>query len=84
MGQCEALWWTIGRKERVSNEDNKRVYARYVEILNDQEFGSLDEVVDPDRYKEICVGLTPGWVNLPDAITAFERVLVGIPTSRPA
>lgn len=63
----------------MANEDNKRVYARYVEILNTQDFDSLGEVVDPVRYKEICVGLTPGWVSLPDAITAFERVLVGIP-----
>ena len=42
----------------MANEDDKRVYARYVEILNTQDFGSLDEVVDPGRYKEICVGLT--------------------------
>lgn len=63
----------------MANEDNKRVYERYVEILNTQDFDSLDEVVDPVRYREICVGLTPGWVELSEAITAFERVLVGIP-----
>lgn len=63
----------------MANEDNKRVYARYVEVLSTRDFDSLGEVVDPVRYKEICVGLTPGWVNLPDAITAFERMLVGIP-----
>jgi hypothetical protein len=46
--------------ERVTSEDSKRVYARNVEILNTQDLDSLDEVVDPERYKEICVGLTPG------------------------
>ena len=41
-------------------EQNKRVYRRYIELLNAQDFGSLSEVVDPDRYREICVGFTPG------------------------
>jgi hypothetical protein len=31
-------------------EQNKRVYRRYIELLNAQDFGSLSEVVDPDRY----------------------------------
>lgn len=60
-------------------EQNKRVYRRYIELLNAQDFDSLPEVVDPDRYKEICVGFTPGWVNLTDAITSLRQVLVGIP-----
>jgi predicted ester cyclase len=61
------------------SERNKRVYRRYIELLNAQDFDSLPEVVDPDGYKEICVGFTPGWVNLTDAITSLKRVLVGIP-----
>ncbi len=60
-------------------EENKRVYRRYIQSLNAQDFDSLPEVVDPDRYKEICVGFTPGWVNLTDAVTSLEKVLVGIP-----
>ena len=60
-------------------EQNKRVYRRYIELLNAQDFDSLPEVVDPDRYKEICVGFTPGCVNLTDAITSLRQVLVGIP-----
>lgn len=63
----------------MTNEENKRVYARFVEILNAQDFAALPEVVDPERYREICVGFTPGWVNLEDAIAAFERVPAGIP-----
>ncbi len=60
-------------------EQNKRVYRRYIELLNAQNFGSLSEVVDPDRYREICVGFTPGWVNLIDTVTSLKRVLVAIP-----
>jgi hypothetical protein len=48
-------------------------------LLNAQDFGSLDEVVDPGRYREICVGFTPGWVDLPREVASLERVVVGIP-----
>lgn len=57
----------------------KKVYRRYIELLNAQDFQALSEVVDPERYKEICVGFTPGWVNLPEAIVSLKKVLLGIP-----
>ena len=60
-------------------EENKRTYKRYIELLNNQELGSLSEVVDPDRYREICVGFTPGWVDLPEAVGSLEKVITGIP-----
>ena len=63
----------------VTGEENKRVYARYIELLNAQDFDALDEVVDPERYREICVGFTPGWVDLPEAVTSLQKVVVGIP-----
>ena len=63
----------------MTSEENKLVYARFVEILNARDFAALPEVVAPERYREICVGFTPGWVNLDDAIAAFERVPAGIP-----
>ncbi len=63
----------------MTNEENKRIYARYIELLNAQEYGSLPEVVDPERYREICVGFTPGWVNLQEAVASLERVVGGIP-----
>jgi hypothetical protein len=53
------------KRRRVTSEENKRVYERYIGLLNAQDFGSLAEVVDPERYREICVGFTPGWVDLP-------------------
>jgi len=63
----------------VTGEENKRVYERYVGLLNAQDFGSLDEVVDPERYREICVGFTPGWVDLPEAVASLKKVVGGIP-----
>jgi len=63
----------------MTGEENKQVYERYIELLNAQDLGDLDEVVDPERYREICVGFTPGWVDLPEAITSFEKVVGGIP-----
>ena len=63
----------------MTKEENKRVYERYIGLLNAQDFGGLEEVVDPDRYREICVGFTPGWVNLPEAVASLEKVVVGIP-----
>jgi predicted ester cyclase len=59
--------------------NNKLVYARYIELLNAQDYGSLSEVVDPERYREICVGFTPGWVNLPEAVASLKKVVAGIP-----
>ena len=60
-------------------DSNKQVYARYIELLNAQEYDSLEEVVDPEKYREICVGFTPGWVDLPEAVTSLKQVVVGIP-----
>ncbi|MDQ3567944.1 MAG: ester cyclase, partial [Actinomycetota bacterium] len=66
-------------KNEARVERNKHVYRRYIEILNAQDFDALPEVVDPARYREICVGFTPGWVNLPDAVASLRQVLTGIP-----
>jgi predicted ester cyclase len=63
----------------MAGEENKRVYARYIELLNAQDFAALPDVVDPGRYREICVGFTPGWVDLPEAVASLEKVVGGIP-----
>jgi len=61
------------------SEVNKRAYTRFIELLNTQDFEALDQVVDPQRYREICVGFTPGWVDLEDALDAYKRIPSGIP-----
>src|SRR5215212_5503615 len=63
----------------MTDEANKRVYTRYIELLNAQDFEALPEVVDPERYREICVGFTPGWVDLQKAVASLEKVVGGIP-----
>jgi len=63
----------------MTDEENKRVYTRYIELLNAQDFEALPEVVDPERYREICVGFTPGWVDLQKAVASLEKVVGGIP-----
>lgn len=60
-------------------EENKKIYRRYIEILNAQDFNALPEVTNAKKYKEICVGFTPGWVNMEDAVTSLKKVLKGIP-----
>jgi predicted ester cyclase len=60
-------------------EVNKQIYKRYIEILNTQNFDALPEVTNRDKYREICVGFTSGWVNMTDAITSLKKVLKGIP-----
>jgi hypothetical protein len=63
----------------MAGEENGRVYARYIGLLNAQDFAALPEVGDPGRYREICVGYTPGWVDLPEAVTSLEKVVGGLP-----
>ncbi|MGB3682048.1 MAG: ester cyclase [Rubrobacteraceae bacterium] len=60
-------------------KENKRIYRRYIELLNAQKLDSLSEVVDPEKYREICVGFTPGWVDLPEAVDSLDKVVAGIP-----
>ena len=60
-------------------KENKQIYTRYIELLNAQKLDSLSEVVNPEMYREICVGFTPGWVNLPEAVGSLEKVVAGIP-----
>ena len=60
-------------------QENKRIYRRYIEILNAQDFGALPEVTDTERYQEICVGFTKGWVKMEEAIISLKKVLKGIP-----
>jgi predicted ester cyclase len=73
------LFLAYPERRKVNGAANKQAYERYIELLNAQDFGALDEVVDPERYREICVGFTPGWVNLPEAVASLEKVVVGIP-----
>jgi predicted ester cyclase len=58
---------------------NKAVYRRFIDICNKQRWEALPEVWDMERYRENCVGLTPGVVNVKDAVTAVKKLVKGIP-----
>ena len=60
-------------------ELNKQIYRRYIDLLNTKNFDALPQVTDPAHYQEICVGFTPGWVNMAQALVSLQKVLVGIP-----
>lgn len=59
--------------------DNKALYARFVDLLNRQDFDAMHREVVADDYREICVGFTPGWVDYAGGVASLKRVLVGIP-----
>ena len=60
-------------------EQNKQIYRRYSDLLNAKNFAALPQVTDTAHYQEICVGFTPGWVNMAQALVSLQKVLVGIP-----
>ena len=63
----------------MTGEEDRRVYERYVGLLNARDFEALGEVVYPGRHREASVGFTPGWVDLPETGVSLEKVVGGIP-----
>ena len=61
---------------------NKATYARFVDLLNRQDFETMRREVIADDYREICVGFTPGWVDYDRGVDSLKKVLVGIPDLR--
>jgi hypothetical protein len=55
----------------LTGEENKRVYARYIALLNAQDFDALPEVVDPERYREAGAVAVLGGVTA--ALFALRR-----------
>jgi predicted ester cyclase len=54
-------------------------YRRFLESLNGHDLEGAAKVVDVARYRENCVGFTPGFVSWQDATTSLQRVWTGIP-----
>ncbi len=61
---------------------SKALYARFVDLLNRQDFETMRREVIADDYREVCVGFTPGWVDYEDGVASLKQVLVGIPDLR--
>ncbi len=45
--------------ETALSNTNKQVYRRFIELLNEQNFDALPEVVNVEKYHEVCVGFNP-------------------------
>ena len=58
---------------------NKEIFRRFIELLNKRRLGELDEVVNPQRYHEQCVGYAPGWMNLREAKDNLRKIYQAIP-----
>jgi predicted ester cyclase len=66
----------------LTTEQKKAAYSRFLDILSSGNLSLLGEVLDLDRYQEICVGVTPGWVGIEAAKRSFAGIISAIPGSQ--
>jgi predicted ester cyclase len=62
--------------------DAAAVYRRFVEGLNRRDLEAVESTVDPERWREVCVGYTQGVIEWPESRGSIERVWQGIPDLR--
>lgn len=61
-------------------ERAEATYRRFIELLNAGRMDAMAEVVDLERYRENCVGVTPGWVGWQDALQSFgQNIYAALP-----
>ena len=59
------------------------VYRRFIELLSSGRMDEMAEVVDLERYRENCVGVTPGWVDWRDALQSYgQHIYAALPDIR--
>jgi predicted ester cyclase len=61
------------------SQDALGVYRRFLDALNARNLDRTEHAVDPDRWREVCVGFTNGPIRWPDSRTSMEKVWAGIP-----
>ena len=54
-------------------------YQRFIAALNDRDLDAAQAAVDPERWREVCVGFTSGKIAWPQSRASMERVWQGIP-----
>jgi predicted ester cyclase len=62
--------------------DAAAVYRRFVDGLNRRDLEAVEATVDPERWREVCVGYTQGVIAWPESRASIERVWQGIPDLR--
>jgi predicted ester cyclase len=55
------------------------VYREFIGAVNARDLNRAAQFVDPDRYRENCVGFTRGYVDWEHARASIERVWKGLP-----
>jgi predicted ester cyclase len=55
------------------------VYRGFLDALNGGDLAAAEPLVEVARYRENCVGYTPGWVDWPGAKASMQTVRKGIP-----
>ena len=55
------------------------VYRQFLDALNSQNLKAAEACVDTERYRENCVGFTPGWVDWAAACASLDPIWKAIP-----
>ncbi len=55
------------------------VYRGFIDALNGSDLEAAERHVDPERYRENCVGFTHGWVNWEESKDSIRTVWKGLP-----
>lgn len=58
------------------------VYLGFIEAVNAHDLEGAERFVNPERYRENCIGFTHGYVNWEDAKDSLGKVWKGIPDLR--
>ena len=58
------------------------VYRGFIEAVNRQDLDAVARLVDPQRYRENCVGFTHGFVDWEEAKASIRQVWKGLPDMR--
>jgi predicted ester cyclase len=58
------------------------VYQGFIEAVNQQDLEAAGRFVDAARYRENCVGFTPGFVGWEQAKDSVRKVWKGLPDLR--
>lgn len=55
----------------IGNDDRERIYRRFIELLTTGQMDALHEMINLERWQEICVGVSGGWVDWDGAVYSF-------------
>ena len=58
------------------------VYRRFIEAVNRQDLEAASKLVNPERYRENCLGFTRGFVGWEEAKKSVQKVWEGLPDLR--